>query len=670
MPQHTNALIHEKSPYLLQHAHNPVDWQPWGDEAFQKAEAENKLVIVSIGYSACHWCHVMEHETFEDSAAAALMNTHFTSIKVDREEHPDVDQVYMTAVQLMSGHGGWPLNVVVLPDGRPIWGGTYFKKEQWMNTLKNIVELYEKEPEKVLDYATRLTEGVRQSELVTPRDKPAPFTLQQANELFENWQSRFDSIEGGPNRAPKFPMPNNYAYLLQYGHLLDDAKALAHVRLTLDKMALSGLYDQVGGGFARYSTDEQWKVPHFEKMLYDNAQLIALYTRAWQKFKDPLYAKIVRETVRWAKREMLGAEGQFYAALDADSEGEEGKFYVWKKAELEALIPETDWADFTAYYALQRGLWEEGNIILMRNEQVAVDLEKEGRWQDLLLKARTQRVRPGLDDKALTSWNALMISALAQANTLSPSENEYLHLAEKCADWLMQYQVDEKGHLRHAYKQKESYIPGLLEDYAHSIEAFLSLYSATGKEVYLNQVTKWWTVVNEAFLDSATSLYYTRGRDTKQLIAQSIDIADNVIPSANSVLAKSLFVMGRLTGKQAYTQQAEKMLSQLPPDRFLAYGESYSNWAQLHLWFTTTYHEVAISGTQAPQRYAAFQTYFLPNSLFVQGTSESEVPLLEKRFVPGKTLIYVCEHQRCQLPVREVEEAIHMLQAGFDKATD
>lgn len=661
MHQHTNALIDESSPYLLQHAHNPVNWQPWGDAAFAKAEKEGKLVIISIGYSACHWCHVMERETFEDSTAAALMNQYFVPIKIDREEHPDVDQVYMTAVQLMTGSGGWPLNVVALPDGRPVWGGTYFPKEKWMNALESIYEVHRDEPEKILEYAQRLTEGVQQSELVQANTQPQTFTALQADELFENWQTRFDTEEGGPNRAPKFPMPNNYHYLLQYGHLRGDEKALNHVQRTLNKMAWGGLYDQAGGGFARYSTDVLWKAPHFEKMLYDNAQLLSLYADAWRKFKSPLYAKTVQETVAWALREMQAEDGAFYAALDADSEGEEGKFYVWTEAELKVIIPTKDWDEFSSYYNLKKGSWEHGNIILMREELVALNPEKEKEWQMLLLNKRKNRVRPGLDDKSLTSWNAMMISGLVDANVLSPEKNAYLKQAQRCAEWLLTKQNDGNNELKHAYKKGKSYVDGLAEDYAFSMEAFLKLYEATGNEMYLNQSIAWLKTLNKQFLDESTSLYYTRSKSAKKLIAQSIEVTDNVTSAPNSVLAKCIFKLGHLTGDTKYLAQAEKMLSQINMERFLDYGESYSNWAQLHLWVTMPYYEVAVVGNGANTMFNGFESFYLPNILLAQSVKKSTQPLFENRFVKNKTLIYVCQNQACKLPVDKVEKALALL---------
>ena len=411
--KNSNRLIDESSPYLLQHAYNPVDWFPWGEKAFSKAKAENKLVVVSIGYSACHWCHVMEHESFEDQEAAKVMNDRFVNIKVDREERPDVDQVYMNAVQLMSGRGGWPLNCIVLPDGRPIWGGTYFRREQWIQQLNSVADVYTQEPKKVGEYAEQLTQGVKQSDLVVLNQNEAQFNKSQLRGAFNSWSADFDTMDGGTDRAPKFPIPNNYEFLLRYAHLSNDDRALTQVKLTLDKIAYGGIYDHLGGGITRYSTDKKWKVPHFEKMLYDNGQIVSLYCEAYQKFQSEDYKNLVYDTLAFVERELYSDEGAFYSALDADSEGEEGKFYVWKKEELVNLL-QNDYELFADYYNINdRGYWEDGNYILLRHdsdEMVAdrnqlslTELKKRiGKCKDVLMQHRSTRVRPGLDDKSLT----------------------------------------------------------------------------------------------------------------------------------------------------------------------------------------------------------------------------------------------------------------------------
>ena len=375
--QHTNALVNETSPYLLQHANNPVDWYPWNEETLAKAQKEGKLVIISIGYSACHWCHVMEHESFEDEQVAQVMNERFINIKVDREERPDIDQVYMNAVQLMQQRGGWPLNCIALPDGRPVWGGTYFTKAQWIEQINQVANFYEQRPQEMLDYAQKLAKGIQQSELVSYNKEKPNFSWQDLENTLEPWSKQFDYKEGGTKRAPKFPIPNNYLFLMRYAHLKQDNKLSEYVQLTLDKMAWGGIYDQVGGGFARYSTDKLWKVPHFEKMLYDNAQLVSLYSEAYTCYAKEMYKDIVEQTLAFVERELNHDNGAFYSALDADSEGLEGKFYVWKKEELKSLLGQ-DYPLFAKYYNINhKGYWEEGNYILVKDQNDGDFCKKE-----------------------------------------------------------------------------------------------------------------------------------------------------------------------------------------------------------------------------------------------------------------------------------------------------
>jgi uncharacterized protein YyaL (SSP411 family) len=567
----------------------------------------------------------------------------------------------MTAVQLMTGQGGWPLNVVTLPDGRPVWGGTYFPKENWLNALNGIYEIYRDEPEKVLEYAEKLTEGVIQSELVTVNPNKAEFDKEECDVILSNWQSQFDAEKGGPNRAPKFPIPNNYQYLLQYAHLSGSKIALEHVERTLTQMAYGGIYDQIGGGFARYSTDELWKVPHFEKMLYDNAQLVSLYSEAYQKFNNPLYKQTVIQTLEWIERELTGPDGEFYSALDADSDGEEGKFYVWKKEELQAIIPEADWASFQSYYHVNtKGFWEHRNYILLRDDDSpAIERKKVEEWNALLMKERDKRVRPGLDDKSLTSWNAMMITAYLDAYVVFEKE-EYLKAAEKNAKWLLKNQWIKDGQLLHSYKKGESKIDGLLEDYAFSIQAFMKLFEVTTEEEYLNYAQTLMEKCQTDFLDTNSQLFFTRSLNGKQLIAKSLETTDNVIPASNSVMANNLFLLSHYLDKPKYKEQAKIMLNQVK-DRMIQYGESYNNWAQLTLKLTYPYYEVAIAGKEAQEKYLTLKKEYIPNALWINTQKESDLPLLENRYSKGQTLIYVCQNKVCQLPVQNESEALKLI---------
>ncbi len=667
----TNHLIHESSPYLLQHAHNPVDWYPWNDSTLAKAKAENKMLLISIGYSACHWCHVMEHESFENEAVAKIMNEHFICIKVDREERPDIDQVYMNAVQLMTGSGGWPLNCIALPDGRPVYGGTYFPTEKWKSVLLNIADIFKNEPLKVLEYATKLTSGIQQSELIPRNESDAVFDAMDLNKMYEEWAKRFDHVEGGPDRAPKFPLPNNYQFLLRYAVLNEHSEALAHVKLTLDKMAFGGIYDQLGGGFSRYATDYLWKVPHFEKMGYDNAQLVSLYSEAFQYSKEPLYKQVVEETLEFVQRELTSAEGAFYSALDADSEGEEGKYYVWKKAELEQLLG-ADFALFAAYFNINEiGFWEHGNYILLRkkqDEEIANQLNiplsdltfRLDRCKKVLALEREKRVHPGLDDKILCSWNALMIKGYVDAYKVFNAP-KYLEQAVRTAKFICEKMMLDDSCLYHSYKNGKASINGFLEDYAFCAEAFIALYEATFDEKYLTiaQLLTDYSIAH--FYDVKSGFFFFTSTKDVALIARKMETSDNVIPASNSVMAKVLFLLGHYLDKEEYIEKAKQMLQNVKP-LMQGYGAGYSNWAMLLQNFVGPFYEIAIVGKDAEKLRVELEQHFIPTKLIIGATVESKLPLLEGKYVAGKTLIYVCKNKTCQRPVSSVEEALKQLQ--------
>ncbi|TND08193.1 MAG: hypothetical protein FD123_2448 [Bacteroidetes bacterium] len=664
---HTNNLIHETSPYLLQHAHNPVNWFAWNEEALNKAKQENKLILVSIGYSACHWCHVMEHESFEDEQVARLMNDLFVCIKVDREERPDIDQVYMHAVQLMTGQGGWPLNCFALPDGRPVYGGTYFQKKQWMNVLLSLADTWKTEPGRVLEYAEKLTEGVRLGEQVVKTQDPQPITLDVLHESVKRWSARFDSTDGGPAKAPKFPLPNNYLFLLRYAYHTGDKELPEHVKLTLKKMAFGGIYDQAGGGFARYSTDTLWKVPHFEKMLYDNAQLVSLYAEAYRWLREPLYKDVVYETLDFIERELLSPEGAFYSALDADSEGEEGKFYVWKKDELENLLG-PDFPLAADYFNINaRGYWEHDNYILLRHEEDAQIAEKHGITTKTLqekikaakkkiLDHRAARVRPGLDDKSLTSWNALMLRGYVDAYDTF-GETRFLDVALKSAEFIVTKQLRSDGGLWHSYKNGRSTINGFLEDYAFVIDAFTGLYQVTFDLRWLDKGRELAEYVIKHFEDEASGMFWFTSDLDPELIARKMESSDNVIPASNSAMARNLFYLGHLTGKTAWTGRSREMLNNMQRE-LKAYGAGYSNWGLLQLDLALPFYELAVVGKAVDKIRAAFRDYYRPNKIFAGSPGPADLPLLQNRFVEGKTLIYVCVNNTCELPVEHWSDAL------------
>ena len=667
---HTNRLAGESSPYLLQHAHNPVDWYPWGEEAYSKARAENKLVLVSIGYSSCHWCHVMERESFENDSIAAIMNERFVCIKVDREERPDVDQVYMSAVQLMTGRGGWPLNCFTLPDGRPAYGGTYYPPAQWKQVLLDLSETWKREPDRVKSYAEQLHDGVKGSELVHLNEDPPEFTQKDLAAFFSAWKSDFDPHYGGPDRAPKFPMPNNLQYLLRYGTLANNNTALKHVELTLDQMAMGGIFDQVGGGFARYSTDVLWKVPHFEKMLYDNAQLISLYSRGYQMFNDPMYKDVVERTIAWTLREMTSADGAFFSALDADSEGEEGKFYVWTKEELQQVLG-ADFALAQAYYNVnEKGLWEDGNYILLRSKSDEDFAREKGMSMDqlrgnvaridaALMAARERRIRPGLDNKSLVSWNALMVTALCDASE-ALGNKDWSIAAARNMDLLLTKCRREDGGLWHSYKDGRASINGYLEDYAFTSEALLALYSITFDERWLNEARKLAEHAIAHFHDEASGMFWFTSDQDPPLIARKMETTDNVIPASNSAMANALFQLGHLFDEPRYLTISEHMLNNVKP-KMNEYPSGYSNWAQLMLGHVFPYYEIAITGPEAGQRRAEFGAHYLPNRMFLGTSAASTLPLLEGKLMGNSTTIFVCENKVCRLPVASVDEALKQL---------
>jgi uncharacterized protein YyaL (SSP411 family) len=664
--QHTNSLIHQTSPYLLQHAHNPVNWYAWGEEALAKAKAENKLLLISVGYSACHWCHVMEHESFENEEVAQIMNDNFICIKVDREERPDIDQIYMNAVQLITGRGGWPLNCFALPTGEPFYGGTYFQKDQWVQLLNNVAKEYRTAPQNVIDYANKLTAGIKTSELLPMVKDSAPFTMNVLKAGVANIKKRFDYVEGGGSSAPKFPMPNNYEFLLQYYYHTKDKEILDIVELTLDKMAFGGIYDQIGGGFARYSTDKYWKAPHFEKMLYDNGQLVALYAQAYQLTKKPLYKHVVYQTLEYIEREMTAKNGAFYSSLDADSEGEEGKFYVWSKQELEGLLKE-DFDFASSYYNVNStGKWEGHYILLRKKDNATIaklfDLSeaevvtKINTINATLLKARSHRIRPGLDDKTLTSWNALMLKGYVEAYNVF-GEEDFLKAALKNANFIISTQLRKDGGLNHNYKNGVSNLDGYLEDYSFTIEAFITLYQATFDEKWLTYAKQLTDYAIVHFYDAETGFFFFTSDNAKGLIARKMELTDNVIPASNSSMAKALFLLGEFYYNKAYTKKSNQMLKNIEA-QIPQYISGYSNWGILMLNHIKPFYEVAISGKKAHEKRKEFNQNYLPNKLLVGSLTKSKLPLLKMKEVNGSTMIYVCYNNACQLPVKKVSEAL------------
>ena len=667
--KHTNSLIHETSPYLLQHAHNPVNWYAWSDETLEKAKKEDKLLLISIGYSACHWCHVMEHESFENEEVAEIMNNHFICIKIDREERPDIDQIYMNAVQLMTGRGGWPLNCFALPNGKPFYGGTYFQTTQWKHILQALANEYETNPQKVIEYADELTKGIKESELLPKITHRNPFTMDVLDTAVQRFKTQFDFTEGGSNRAPKFPLPNNYEFLLDYYYHTKDKPILQFIDLTLTKMAFGGIYDQIGGGFARYSTDSYWKVPHFEKMLYDNAQLVSLYSKAYQLTKNKLYKHVVYQTLEFIEREMTTENGAFYSALDADSEGEEGKFYVWIKEELQTLLKD-DYALIETYYNINKhGEWEDNYILLRKDndEIIAKNFhltpkELEQKIDDInkiLFGARSKRIRPGLDDKTLTSWNALMLKGYVDAyNTFG--EKNFLTSAIKNATFIATTQIRKDGGINHNYKNGVSNLNGYLEDYSFTIEAFIALYEASFDEKWLMLAKQLMDYTIVHFYDEKTGFFFFTSDEAKGLIARKMELSDNVIPASNSSIAKGLFLLGLYFEKDDYTKKATQMLKNIEA-QIPKYVSGYSNWASLLLNQINPLYEIAITGDDAHEKRNEFYQTYLPNKIIIGSIKKSNLPLLHEKQTNRKTMIYVCYNKTCQKPVETVDEALKQI---------
>lgn len=666
-----NKLANSTSPYLLQHANNPVNWYPWGAEALQKAKDENKLIIVSIGYSACHWCHVMEHESFEDEQVAAVMNEYFVCIKVDREERPDVDQIYMSAVQLMSGRGGWPLNCICLPDQRPIYGGTYYRKQDWTSILFNLADLYKQKPEEAEDYAVRLTDGIQRFETLDRIEEQPQYSKADLEEIMKAWRKHLDRVEGGVGKAPKFPMPNNWISLMRYGYLMQDDDIASAVQLTLKKMADGGIYDHVGGGFARYSVDGLWHVPHFEKMLYDNAQLLSLYAEAYTWRPDDSYKQITAEIIDFAVRELSSPDGGFYSALDADSEGVEGKFYTFTKEEIVAILG--DEADiFCIYYHItSEGNWpeEKTNVLFRRGkdseltDSLGIDLNemlnKVSAARLKVFEARSARIRPGLDDKILASWNGLMLKGLCDAYRAF-GEQRYLDTALKNAQFIVDNLIDENGKLSRIYKKPGSTAPDVafLDDYANVIYAFIAMYEVTFDETWLNHAKLLAERALLYYYDQTDGIFFYTADDDEQLIARKTEIMDSVIPASNSVMARCFKRLGLLFDNEQYLEVSSQLLRNIFP-HMKKFGSSYSNWFMLLLDEVFGVYEVAITGENAELLRVDMEKRYIPNKIMLGG-KEGSLPLLMGKFGPA-TQIFVCKDKTCGLPANDISGALKQI---------
>ena len=666
-----NHLMDQSSPYLLQHAYNPVDWYPWGEEALKKAKDENKMMIISIGYAACHWCHVMEHESFEDDSVAAIMNEYFVNIKVDREERPDIDDVYMTACHLASGGScGWPLNAFALPDGRPVWAGTYFPKDRWKQILNQFNDMFNNDLARLERSAEGITKGISAYGGVDVNVRDEVISDELIQNTTQNFLNNIDLVDGGNQGAPKFPMPNNFYYLLHAYKISGGKEIMDALTITLDKMAAGGIYDHLGGGFARYSVDPYWKVPHFEKMLYDNGQLLKLYSDAYRLTKIEKYKSVAIETAEFMIGEMQDSTGGFYSSYDADSEGEEGTYYVWSSSEIdEALGGYSDlFKDF--YTISDSGNWEGKNIIYHIESIDEFALSKGYKADELesilkecktkLLKIRSLREKPGLDDKVLTSWNGLAIQGMISAYkaTLDP---RYIDTAIKAASFISNLMIDGDYRLFRNYKEGKVTINGFLDDYANIIEAFMELYEQTFDPKWLDTSKKLMLYALDHFSSDENHMFYFTSDIDPPLVARKTDYSDNVIPGSNSVMAHNLLKMGTYYNNNTWIKRAEKMLNNLIPTIATSKQPGfYSNWCRLMLFMWKKPYEVAIMGKEAPRVKLQMDDSFTPNAYFLGGDKE-HLPLLSDKNPDEGTMIYVCQNKVCKFPVDNAGDALQLM---------
>jgi uncharacterized protein YyaL (SSP411 family) len=679
---HSNRLINETSPYLLQHAHNPVDWYAWGDEALQQATQEDKPILVSIGYAACHWCHVMERESFEDIQTAALMNQYFICIKIDREERPDLDHFFMDALQATSGNGGWPLNMFLTSDGRPFYGGTYFPPQSmhnrisWKEVLVQIHGAYQKRRADIEEQANNLIEHLQKANTLKSNSRfqisqEEMFTQQQTQKIFSNIMGAADQVEGGFGNAPKFPQTYTIQYLLRYHHFTGNIEALEQATLSLKKMMRGGIYDQLGGGFCRYSTDAKWLAPHFEKMAYDNALLLLVLAEAFQLTADPEYKRVAEETIGFIQRELQSENGGFYAALDADSEGEEGKFYTWSKKEFEQILGVDAPAIAALYDVTEHGNWEDVNILHMQKsiQEWANDVghsEEEALKilsvaKEKLMACRSKRVRPATDDKIILGWNALLNQSLSKAGQAFGREDWIAIAAQNMAFLLSSFESRTNGQLLHTHKAGISKYPAFLDDVAYLIQALLFLYEPTGELLYLEKARALMRYAIDSFSDEDQLFFYYTPNFQADILVRKKDLYDGAIPSGNSIMAWNLHRLGLLFDQPEWRKRAEMMLETVK-DAAVKYPTSYGIWSNLLLEFTQGTHEILVLGPQAFAMGKALLSHFVPNKVFM-AASEATMgyPLMEGRLSAPDTRIFICRNYACSLPLTSLEETMALL---------
>jgi uncharacterized protein len=666
-----NRLAQETSPYLLQHRENPVDWYPWGEEALARARGEDRPILLSVGYSACHWCHVMAHESFEDPETAAYMNEHFVNVKVDREERPDVDALYMEAVQAISGQGGWPLTVFLDPEGVPFYGGTYFPPDDsrgmpsFRMVMEAVVDAFESKRDEIEERAPQMRARLAAIGQVEPADSPQAAMLEEA---IERLQMAADRARGGFGGAPKFPPAAAIELLLARGET-------EIPELTLDAMLAGGIYDQLGGGFARYTVDAAWQVPHFEKMLYDNALLARAYLHGWQRLGHERYRRVCEETLDWVLGEMRGPEGGFYSALDADSEGEEGRFYIWTPEEIRAVLSDpppgpANCINFSTqqidkliqfYGASEGGNFEGRNILHLAGGADATEPEGLDEMRRALYEARAKRVWPGLDDKRLTAWNALMISALAEAGAVL-ERADYLEAARACAEFVWRELRDDEGALLRTHKDGRAHLKAYLEDHAFLLEALLTLYEASFETVWFERARELADTLLARFADGERGGFFSTADDHESLIARRKEIGDHPIPSGNSAAAFGLLRLAALTGERSYEEAAEGVF-RLFSDSASKHPEAFAHLLRAIDFQLSPTKEVALVGEDTNDLAAVVRSELRPHLVLAGGTEDSDTPplLSERSELDGKAAAYVCEHFTCRAPTADPAQLSQLL---------
>ncbi len=666
-----NKLINETSPYLLQHAHNPVDWYPWGEEALQRARDEDKPILVSIGYAACHWCHVMEKESFEDAATAELMNTYFVNIKIDREERPDLDQIYMDALQALSGSGGWPLNVFLTPDKKPFYGGTYFpprdayNRPSWKRVLESIRQAYAVKKDEITQQAQTLTDYIASATNFTLPDERMQLTTEAVDTITKNILQQADHVWGGYTAAPKFPQTFTILSLLRSYHFTKNYDALQSALLSLNKMIAGGIYDQAGGGFARYSTDAYWLAPHFEKMLYDNALLVSVLSEAFMITKDVQYKKVIEKTIAFIERELMHESGAFYTALDADSEGVEGKFYTWSKNEIEEIL-EADAALFCELYDVrENGNWEHTNILWLPETKKAVAEKNNLTTEEIeifsercltkLMQVRAKRVRPALDDKVILSLNALMITALCNAYTATGTE-EYKTAALTTMQFLENNLLTGELSWKHTWKNEEAKIPAFLDDLSYLVKAYTDLHTITGYNQFILKAKELTAYIIRHYSDEDNLLFYFTADFQEDIILRKKEIHDGATPSGNAVMADNLLYLGICFDNQEWKQRSENMLQSIAK-AVIQHPVSFGLWSCLLQKIVFGIHEIVITGAQAESLSKSVLREYIPHKvLFSNNTDIENIPLLKDKYATDESYIFVCKDYTCQQPVKTVEE--------------